>query len=59
MRRTRSGLLPLLATTNEPCDEESDEESDEPTQQLSLHPTCSFSGKLFFSPRCYPFIHNL
>jgi hypothetical protein len=25
MRRTRSGLLPLLATTNEPCDEESKE----------------------------------
>jgi hypothetical protein len=27
-RRTRSGLLPLLASTNEPGDEESDEESD-------------------------------
>jgi hypothetical protein len=28
-RRTRSGLLPLLASTNEPGDEESNEESDE------------------------------
>jgi hypothetical protein len=33
MRRTRSGLLPLLATTGEPGDEESDEESNEESDE--------------------------
>src|SRR5215217_143426 len=32
-RRTRGGLLPYLATTNEPGDEESDEESDEQSEK--------------------------